>query len=41
MDDHCFEDIDTNLIKKIYENQKAIKEKNPDKLKNWVILFDD
>ena len=40
-DDHCFEVINTDLIKTIYENQKSIKESNPKKLKPWMIYFDD
>lgn len=38
---NCFETIDLELLDRLFEIQKAIKENAPEKLKNWLVIFDD
>lgn len=40
-ENNCFEDINLDLLAKLYTTQKLIKESNPSKLKNWIVIFDD
>lgn len=35
------EDIDSELLVKLFEAQKHIKETNPSKLKHYLVVFDD
>lgn len=38
---NCFEKINTELINKVFINNKSIKEKKPTKMKPWCFFLDD
>lgn len=38
---NCFEDIDVEFLRKLFDGQKMIKDTRPQDLHNWMIFFDD
>jgi len=38
---NCFEDVDVDFLKKLFDGQKMIKDTRPKELHNWLIFFDD
>lgn len=40
-DMNCFEELDLDLIAKLFDTQKFIKDTQPSKMKNWLVIFDD
>jgi hypothetical protein len=38
---NCFEDVDLEFLRALFDGQKRIKDNHPADLHNWCLFFDD